>query len=127
MTLYEEIGTFIAGRREAIFPKSLWFSDNTLKVYLRAGPRYHATSGSILPTVTIANIEVDSLYRRRGHFASLLSFCEAQAAENGYSAVMVESVLNKILVRPLLDRGYLFLENHVNYGEGMGDYLKVVP
>lgn len=86
------------------FPRALWFSNDHMEVYVRAG-MYSPTLNHSTKCVTIANVNV--FEKRQGHFRDLLNYLEAEAARLQYEYIVVELIHNPILYDYLRNRrGY---------------------
>lgn len=86
--------------------RSLWFNEDYLNVYLRAGRIYNHIDRKFQVGVCVSNIEVLREHRGRGHFREFLQELEKLAAELGYRDISFESVGSPRLERILDKHGY---------------------
>lgn len=82
--------------------RNAWLKYGPLEVYIRK---------SEIPTelgrnLQIANVSVPERDQQHGHFTRFLDHIESYAKENKWDSVYVENILNPVLERFLLKRGY---------------------
>lgn len=82
---------------------SQWVYADDGKLFIRLTNRY--INNEVIPSIDVANIEIDEEYQGKGLFKELLSEIEIKAEQLG-RCVYVESVLNDMLINVLPRYGY---------------------
>lgn len=99
---------FLVQQKASAYPRSEWFSEDLVSVYLRAG-EYHwiPETKKFLPAIGIANVTVHpASARRKGAFKRFLAATEAVAKQFEYKVVRLEEVNSLMLKRKLANYGY---------------------
>lgn len=84
-------------------PRSLWFDEGGVVVYLRAG-RVHSQDGETMLACGVANVTAYPV--RQGKFTAFLDTLEQETAKLGYEVIRVEQVMHPWFVQFLERRGY---------------------
>ena len=81
------------------YPRSLWFEESRLKVYLRAGKTYsYNQDGNLLLALTVSNVEVEEKFRRQGVFTNFVMGIIQLGVSNGYTELQMENVITLEMV-----------------------------
>lgn len=108
--MMEQIRQFIESQRAARIVRSVWFEDDNIKVYLRAG-EYHVDpeTREWKYAVGVSNVYViRQADQGKGYFKELMVNIERWAKEYGYDVMRVEEVRNVKLQNWLSKHGYTF-------------------
>lgn len=84
--------------------RNAWIEYPDMKVYVRKG--VHLFADKRHDTFDIANVEVMETSRGNGRFTAWLDMAETMAEEEGFEAIYVENLLNRMLAGFLERRGY---------------------
>lgn len=106
--MMEAIRQFIEAQRTASITRSLWFGDENINVYLRAG-EYHVDvdTREWKWAVGISNVYlVREADKGKGYFKELVVAIERWAKEYGYDGVRVEEVRYPPLQQWCIQHGY---------------------
>lgn len=85
---------------------NVWIYHPDISIYVRKGFHTLPPFRAVRNTLDVANISVLEARQKQGIFTEWLGVAEAMAAEHGFDAVYVESVLNPHLASFLTKRGY---------------------
>lgn len=81
---------------------SAWITSSPVRVYMRKSP-LPGPGGSLIPALTMANINVKKSSQGKGWFVDVLQWMHDQ----GVSILKIENVINSRLAASLLQRGWI--------------------
>lgn len=103
----DNVWAFLAAQRKSRIPRSQWFSEGEVNVYLRASQyHYNRETREFEWAAGVSNVNVNTHARQLGHFSRFLFRLEHEARILDYAHVRVEEVTNPFLARYLERSGY---------------------
>lgn len=103
----DNVWAFMAAQRQSSIPRSQWFNEGEVNVYLRASQyHYNLETREFEWAAGVSNVNVKAHSRQRGHFSRFLARLEQEAKAMNYQHVRVEEVTNPFLARYLERQGY---------------------
>lgn len=93
MSLPKGLAEFIAAQKGEEFPRSKWFNDKKINVYVRVGRVYSYTGSGVVQGITIANVTAHKL--REGIFTEFVNGLIALSKQHGYAEIQIENAITE--------------------------------